>query len=56
MTAYLDKDRKCATVTELTIRTENVGQTLYMNNFSSPVLLDDLHTKAINCCGTVWPK
>jgi hypothetical protein len=57
MTAYLDKDRICATVTGYTTRTGNVGQKLYMNNFSSPVLLDDLHTKEINCCcGTVWPN
>jgi hypothetical protein len=51
------KRRKCATasmtaiytnVTGLTTRTENV--------FSSPDLSDDLHTKAINFCGTVRPN
>jgi hypothetical protein len=38
-------------------RIENVGHKLYMDNFfSSPELFDDLHTKAINCCGTVRPN
>jgi hypothetical protein len=62
MTAYLDDDNRCgtpsltathATVTRLTTRTENVGQKLY-KNISFPVLFDDLHTTAINCCGNVW--
>jgi hypothetical protein len=45
------------TVTELTTRIENFGHKLYMDNFfSSPDLFDDLHTKAINCCGTVRPN
>jgi hypothetical protein len=44
-------------VSGLTTRTENVGHKLYMDNvFSSPDLFDDLHTKAINCCGTVRPN
>ena len=63
MTAYLDDNKRCgtpsltathATVTRLTTRTENEGQKLYMNNISFPVLFDDLHTTAINCCGNVW--
>jgi hypothetical protein len=63
MTVYLGKDRKLAiptmtathaTVTGLTGRIENLGHKLYMDSFfSSPELFDDLHTKAINCCGTV---
>ena len=61
MTVYACKDRKCvtpsmtathATVTELTARTENVGCKLYVDNTSSSPL-DNLHTKTINCCGTV---
>jgi hypothetical protein len=35
-------------------RTEYVGHKLYMDNyFFHLVLFDDLHTKTINCCGTV---
>jgi hypothetical protein len=66
MSVHLGKDKKCATatmtathttVTGLTTRTENLGHELYMNNFfSSPDLFDDLHMKAINCCGTVKPN
>jgi hypothetical protein len=63
MSVYLRRDRKrvtasmtatYATVTGLTTRIENFGHILCMDNFfSSPDLFDDLHTKAINCCGTV---
>jgi hypothetical protein len=43
-----------ATVTGLTTRIENFGHKLYMDNFFSSLdLFDDLHTKAINFCGTV---
>jgi hypothetical protein len=63
MTVYFGEDRKLvtptmtathATVTGLTGRIENLGHKLYMDIFfSSPELLDDLQTKAINCCGAV---
>jgi hypothetical protein len=63
MTVYLGKDRKLATptmtathatVTGLTGRIENLGHKLYSDSFiSSSELFDDLHNKAINCCGTV---
>jgi len=43
------------TVTELTARMENVGHKLYMDNISSSSL-DNLHTKTINCGGTVKPN
>jgi hypothetical protein len=52
---YLHKERQCtnpsmiaahAIVTGLNARLENVGHKLYMDNFfSSPALLDDLHTE-----------
>jgi hypothetical protein len=46
-----------ATVSGLTTRIENLGHKLYMDNvFSSPDLFDNLHTKAINCYGTVRPN
>jgi len=63
-TVYLGKERKCAislmeatdtTVTRLTVRTENFGHTLYVDN-STPQLFDDLSTKTINCCRTVRPN
>jgi hypothetical protein len=64
MTVCACKDRKRvspsmtathATVTELTAMIQNVLHKLYMDNlFSSP--LDNLHTKTINCCRTVWPN
>jgi hypothetical protein len=66
MSVYLGRDRKNvtatmtathATVSGLTTRIENLGHKLYMYNFfSSCDLFDDLHTKAINCCGTVRPN
>jgi hypothetical protein len=66
MSVYLGKDRKHATATMtathanvsgLTARIKNLGHKLYMDNvFSSPDLFDDLHMKAINCCGTVRPN
>jgi len=44
-----------ATVTELTVRIENVRHRLYMDSlFSSPS--DNLHTETINCCRTVRPN
>jgi len=44
------------TVRGLAARTEHVGHKLYMGSFlSSPALFDELHTKTINCCGTVRP-
>jgi sorbitol-specific phosphotransferase system component IIBC len=43
-----------ATMKSLTSRVETVGHKLYMDNFfSSPALFNDLHTRDINCCGTV---
>jgi hypothetical protein len=46
-----------ATMTGITTEIENLGHKLYMDNsFSSPDLFDDLHIKAINCCGTVRPN
>jgi hypothetical protein len=43
------------TVTEFTVRIENVRHMFYMNNFfSSP--LNNLHTGTINCCRTVRPN
>jgi sorbitol-specific phosphotransferase system component IIBC len=66
MTVYLGKDRKLVTPTMTTThqtvagrlrKTENLGNKLYIDNaFSSPELFDDLHTKVINCCGTVRPN
>jgi hypothetical protein len=63
MSAYLGRERRCATasmtaspenVSGLTTRTENLGHKLYIDNFfSSPDLYNYLHTKAINCCGVV---
>jgi hypothetical protein len=47
------------TVTHTTVagvmrRVENVGHNLYMDNFfSSPDLFTNLHSRKINCCGTV---
>jgi hypothetical protein len=43
-----------AAVRSLAKRVEGVGHKLYMDSFfSSPDLFDDLHTRGINCCGTV---
>jgi hypothetical protein len=43
-----------ATVAGLTRRAENVEHKLYMDDFfSSPDLFSDLHSRKINCCGTV---
>ena len=66
MTVHLCKDRKCVThslttthanVMGLVARTEHLGHKLYMNNFfSSPASFDCLHTKTINCCGTIRPN
>jgi hypothetical protein len=44
-------------LTGLAARTEHMGQKLYMDSFfSSSVSFDNLHTKTINCCGTVRPN
>jgi hypothetical protein len=61
MTVCLGKGGKCATpsltaalatVTGLTARIENVGHSLYMDNFFlSPELFYDLLVKMIKCCG-----
>ena len=66
MTMYLGKDRNCATtcmtatyatVRGLDARIEHLGHLLYMGNFfSSPLLIGDLHTKTVYCCGTVRPN
>jgi hypothetical protein len=54
MREYVGKDRTHATMAGLTKRIRNVGYKLYMDNFfSSPDLFDYLHSKKINCCGTV---
>jgi hypothetical protein len=61
---YLGKDIKhaiCSTathanVTRLTARSENMGHKLYMDNFSSLALFEELHTKTINWCGTISSK
>jgi hypothetical protein len=45
-----------ATVTGLTSRIKNVQHKLYTNNFLSPDLLDNLHSKTIYCSGTVRPN
>jgi hypothetical protein len=66
MTVCLGEDKKRATpsmtathatVIGLTAGIEHVGYKLYVDSFfSSSALFDDLHTKTINCCGTVWPN
>jgi len=66
MVVYLGKHRKRATpsmtatratVTGLAARTEHLGHKLCMDNFlSSPASFDCLHSKTINCCGTVTPN
>lgn len=62
MMVYLGKDRKCMTatmttthanLTGLATRTENLKHKLYTDFFPSPDLVDNLHTKTINCCDTV---
>jgi hypothetical protein len=41
------------TVAGLMRRAENLGHKLYMDSFSSPDLFSNLHSKKINCCGSV---
>jgi len=62
---YLPKDRKRVTpsmrathvtVTGLAARIEHVGHKLYIDNFVSSPLCDDLHTKTVNCYGTGRPN
>jgi hypothetical protein len=63
MSVYLGKDWQNATqmmtvthekLKNLTTRVKGVGHKLYMDNSSSSLdLSDDLHTRTINCCGTV---
>jgi hypothetical protein len=63
MNVYFGRDRQNltevmtathATVRSLTRRVEVVDHKLCMDNFfSSPDIFDDLHTRGINCCGTV---
>jgi hypothetical protein len=64
-TAYFGEDKKCvtpsmaathATITGLTGRPEIGAHKLYKSNFTLSVLIDNLHTMAINCCGTVGPN
>jgi len=46
-----------ANVTRLTERFENVGHKLHMENHCpSPVLLYNLHTRTIKCCGAGRPN
>jgi len=62
MNVYFDNDRKDATLSmtptpanlaRLTERLENVGHKIHKENYwPSPVLLYDLHTRTIECCGT----
>jgi len=65
MKVYLGKDRQrkaqhvtetYATVAELMRKIEGHGHKLYMANFSSAELFDDLAKKQIYCCGTVRPN
>jgi hypothetical protein len=42
-----------ATVKSLTRRAEGVNHKLYMDNFFSPYVSDDLHTRDLNFCRTV---
>jgi hypothetical protein len=44
------------TVTGLTGRPEIIGHKLYKDSIKPPALFDNLHTKEINCCGTVGPN
>jgi len=62
MRIHLGKDRQAVqmmtathmTVRGLTRRVKGVGHELYMDSsFSSPNVFDNLHTRGINCCGTV---
>jgi hypothetical protein len=63
ISVYLRKNRQNATqmmtmthvtVKSLTRKVGRVGHELYQGNtFSSLDSCDDLHTRAINCCGTV---
>jgi hypothetical protein len=63
MRIYLGKNKQNSTqmktvthttVRSLTRRVDGVGHKLYMDNFfSSSHLFHDLHTRGINCCGTV---
>jgi hypothetical protein len=46
-----------ANMTGLAARIEHVGHKLYMDSFfSSSLSFDDLHTEAMNRCGTVRPN
>jgi hypothetical protein len=45
-----------ATVTLLNTRMEHLVYNLYMDNFFASKLLSNLHTKAINCYGTIRPN
>jgi hypothetical protein len=64
MSVYLSRDRKHAPVTMTAVhaavsgltRTEDLGHKLYRDSLSSPNLFNDLHTKTINCCGTIRPN
>jgi hypothetical protein len=69
MSVCLGKDRQNATqkktvthvrVKSISRRVEGVGHKFYTNIldiFFSPLdIFDDLHTRAINCCGTVRQK
>jgi len=48
---YADKHRTThASVTVLTLRTENVGQKIFS---SSSVIFDDSHTRTTHCCTSV---
>jgi hypothetical protein len=61
---YLGRNKKHATPTMTTVhatvsglatRTGNLGQKLYTDILSS-ILFNDLHMRAIHCCGTVKPN
>lgn len=64
MSVYSGKERKCVppsmratdeTITILTVRTENVGHKLYMDN-SFLELFDDLHTETVRPDRQLMPK
>jgi hypothetical protein len=65
MSVYLGRDGKGATaatnavyaavVSGLNIMNGNLRHLIYANSFPSPDVFNDLHMKAINCCGTIRP-
>jgi hypothetical protein len=65
VTLHFGNDRKhvtlkmtptAANVTRLTVKLENVGHKLHMENFPSPVLLYDFHTYAVGLVDQIENK